>query len=212
MGSSGSVHRHRRTDSPHGVVRPYSVLSASEVATVSVGRALLRPRAPREAWSLEPSLTHRAPRAFPFAKHIHSWAFTLLQGVTEDHPSAASRITRPARTGTVPLMGFSSLQRSPTRRSRFTRRFHPPTPCVLRVRSRARSLSSSRASPSRRFAPLRAFQSFLTRPLLGFRPSGLCSSRRSGALASRPEPSCPLLSPTELTLAVCSLGPGLLRG
>ena len=181
MGSPGSIRRHRRIDSPRGVVRPFSVLSASEAATVLVWSTLsfdLGLLAKPGPWSL-PSLA--APRArLANAKHIHSWAFTLLQGVTEDHPSTASRFTRTAPTGTVPLMGFPSLQRSSARRIRFTRRFHPPAPCVLRV---------SLASPSRRFAPLRAFQSFPTRPLLGFVPSGPRSSRRSGALASRPEPS-----------------------
>jgi len=46
---------------------------------------------PREPgpWSF-PSST--APRSsFGVREHIHSWVFTLLQGVTEDHPSAASR-------------------------------------------------------------------------------------------------------------------------
>lgn len=90
---------------------------------------------PRGTRSLELSLAHRAPRAFQIVGHIHSWVFTLLQGVTEGHPSAASPFTRSALSSTVPLMGFSSLQRSPARRSRFTRRFHPPTPCVFRVRT-----------------------------------------------------------------------------
>jgi hypothetical protein len=135
MGSPASARRHRRTDSPRGVVRPFSVLSAIAVAVVSVDRALLRPSAPHGAWSMEPSRARRASRSFPSARHIHSWAFTLLQGVTRDHPSTASRFTRPAPTGTVPLMGFRSLQRSRARRSRFTRRFHPPASCALRVRA-----------------------------------------------------------------------------
>lgn len=84
---------------------------------------------------MELSLARRAPRSFQIAEHIHSWVFTLLQGVTEDHPSAASLDTRSALTSTVPLMGFSSLQRSTARRSRFSWRFHPPTPCVFRVRT-----------------------------------------------------------------------------
>jgi len=200
MASSGSVRRHRRTDSPRGVVRPYSVLSAGEVATVSVGRALLRPRAPREAWSLELSLVRRAPRSFPFAKHIHSWAFTLLQGVTEDHPSTASRFTRPALTSTVPLMGLSSLQRSPARRIRFTRRFHPPAPCVLRVRALS-TLCSPPCLPviSDQAAPgISTFRAF-------FLPEIRRSCEQTRALL-------PLLSPLEHTLAVRSLGPGLLRG
>jgi len=91
---------------------------------------------PSRAWSLELSLTRRACRDVSVrGKHIHSWAFTLLQGVTRDHPSTASLHTRPAPTGTVPLMGFGSLQRSRARRSRSTQRFQPLAPCVFRVRA-----------------------------------------------------------------------------
>lgn len=108
--------------SPLGVVRPFSVLSAGEVAAYWLDRALLRPwiLAGPGPWSL-PSPT--APRAVSVAWHIHSWVFTLLQGMAGANPSTASPFTRSALDGTVPLLGFRSLQRSPARRVRFSRWF-----------------------------------------------------------------------------------------
>lgn len=172
-------------------------------ATSLVGRTLLRPRAPREAWSLEPSLSPSPRVRLAIAKHIHSWAFTLLQGVTGDHPSTASRRTRTAPTGAVPLMGFVSLQRSPARRIRFTRRFHPPAPCVLRVHS-CEPLSTLCSPPGLPVVSDQAAPGIRT-----FRASFLPEIRRP---CEQTRALLTLLSPIEPTLAVCSLGPGLLRG
>jgi hypothetical protein len=84
-------------------------------------------------WSLPSSAAPRA--SFENTGPIHSWAFTLLQGVTRDHPSATSRSHASGFRSTVPLMGFRSLQRSRARRSRHSQRFHPLAPCVFRVRA-----------------------------------------------------------------------------
>lgn len=61
--------------------------------------------------------------------------FHSSSGCDRRPPQRCEPYTRAAQTSTVPLMGFSSLQRSPARRSRLLERFHPPTPCVFRVRA-----------------------------------------------------------------------------
>lgn len=61
--------------------------------------------------------------------------FHSPSGCDRRPPQRCEPSTRAALTSTVPLMGFSSLQRSPARRSRLLERFHPPTPCVFRVRA-----------------------------------------------------------------------------
>jgi hypothetical protein len=89
---------------------------------------------PRGAWSLEPSLAHRTPRCSERGAHP-LMGFHSSSGCDRRPPQRCEPFTRTAPTSTVPLMGFSSLQRSPARRSRLLERFHPPTPCVFRVRA-----------------------------------------------------------------------------
>lgn len=81
-------------------------------------------------------------------------------------------------------MGFSSLQRSSARRSRFTRRFHPPAPCVFRVRTLVTPCSPSgllaiSVQAARGIPTFRA--SFLPEIRRSFEhvpsPPGRCSSR-----------------------------------
>jgi len=95
-------------------------------------------------------------------------------------------------------MGFSSLQRSRARRSRFTQRFHPLAPCVFRVRALLTPCSpSSLPVVSDEAAP----------GIPTFRALFLPEIRRSFELTRA------LLSvalPTRDTLAVCPTGPGLL--
>lgn len=173
MDSSESVHRRRRTDFPHGVVRPSSVLSADEVATALVGRALLRPRAPRGAWSLELSLVRRALRRFrsqsTSTPGLHSPSGRHRRPPQRREPFFASGSDRRCPSHGV-CRPFSGRQLGGSGSPGGSTRRH---------------LASSGFSPSRRLAPLRAFQSFPTGPLLGFAPSGPRSSRRSGALVEQ---------------------------
>lgn len=170
MGSSGSVRRRRRTDFPHGVVRPSSVFSADEVATASVGRALLRPRAPRGAWSLEHFPVRRTPRRFRSRS-------TSTPGLH----SPSGRHRRPPQRR-EPFFASGSDRRCPSHGVCRPFSGHQLGGSGSPGGSTRRHLASPGFSPPRRLAPLQAFQSFLTGPLLGFAPSGLRSSRRSGAL------------------------------
>lgn len=171
--------RHQRTGLPSwSRATLQCVDSAREVAAHRFA-ALSFDLGSSRTWSLESFLARRAPLTFQKAEHVHSWVFTLLQGVTGDHPSAASRNTRAAPTNAVPLVRFWSLQRSRARRSRSTRRFHPPAPCVFRVRALLTPCSpSSLPAVSDGAAPgIPTFRAFY--PL-----------EDPGALSSGPEPSC----------------------
>jgi hypothetical protein len=113
------------------------------------------------------------------AEHVHSWVFTLLQGVTGDHPSGASRNTRAAPTNAVPLVGLSSLQRSRARRSRSFPAVPPAG--TLRLQGSSPLDALLPFEPSRRFRRGRSWDSYLQ----GFAPL-----EDPGALSSGPEPSC----------------------
>lgn len=111
-----------------------------------------------------------ALRDFPFAKHIHSWA-SLSFRVSPKTTPASRAVFASSSDRRCPSHGvcrpFSGRQLGGSGSPGGSTRRH---------------LAPSGFSPPRRLAPLRAFQSSLTRPLLGFAPSGLRSSRRSGAL------------------------------
>jgi len=164
--------------SPRGVVRLFSVSRTGEPAGVSglpalsfdlgPSRCLVPGAVPRSSCP-----TFVADRGAPPLLSFHSPSGYCRRSPQHREPSHAY--------GSWPVLSlswgfgpFSGQQRKGAVRPGGSR---PPAPCVLRVR------------PSRRLAPLRAFRSLPTGPLLGFLPSGLRSSRRSGALSSRPEPS-----------------------
>jgi hypothetical protein len=85
---------------------------------------------------------------------------------------AAVRCAFHARIRRLPLLGFHSLQRSPAQRVRFFPGIPPPG--TLRPRS---------SELPRRLAPLHTSRALLRGPLLGFQPSGPCSSRGFRALS-----------------------------
>jgi len=179
--------------SPRGVVRPFSVLSASEVAAYWILRALLRPWILTDPgpWSL-PSPT--APRDVSNAQHIHSWVFTLLQGMAGANPSTGRPDTRGASDPMLSLSwGFAPFSGRQLERSGQPGDFHITG-----------TLRPQGSSPSRRLAPSRAFQRLLAGPLLGLQPSGPSSCRQVrrpfGTVPSLPD----VTHPDRRTLAVTS--------
>jgi hypothetical protein len=106
--------------SPLGVVRPFSVLSVSEVAAYRIDRALLRPSALAGPgpWSF-PSLA--APRVVSEFEAHPLLGFHSPTGFGRSLPQHREPFTRRLLAGAVPLLGFQSLQRSPARRIRFPR-------------------------------------------------------------------------------------------
>jgi hypothetical protein len=178
--------------SPLGVVRPFSVLSAGEVAAYWILRALLRPRALASSgpWSFS---SPTAPRVVSEQGAHPLLGFHSPTGYCRSQPQHREPFTRRLMIGAVPLLGFESLQRSPARRVRFTRWlphhrhlassgfFALPTPYS----------PSSLPTVARRAAP-------------GILPSGLCSCQ-SVRRPFGPVPSLPdVTHPDRRTLAMTS--------
>jgi hypothetical protein len=127
-----SIRRHRRIDFPSwggaALQRLRGRPSQREHRVFPRSPSTLGPRGPGP-WSssLDPSFSPLVADRVALVAPELSLPYRVFPG---DHSSTVSPFTRSARPDAVPLMGFRSLQRSPARRSRLTRRF--PTVGTLR--------------------------------------------------------------------------------
>jgi hypothetical protein len=135
---------------------------------------LLQPWLSR-TWLLQSFLAPPRSCTLSNAIAIRPWAFGVLQGFSpEDRRRASPSFdgsARPLSWGFAPSSG----------------REHKGSGCYPGT-STSPAVASSGFEPSRRLDPLRAFPTFLPRPLLGLLPSGLFSSRRSGPTFEGPYP------------------------
>jgi hypothetical protein len=112
---------------------PSVSLSASKRSDVLVCRALLRP------WSSRSPVLGESSDVMPWCsfKHvaIHSWVFTLLQGITGVHPSAASVRVTALSVSALSLSWDSRPYSDHQLKGSDNQGSHPLARCVFRVRT-----------------------------------------------------------------------------
>jgi len=158
--------------SPHGVVRPFSVLSVGEVAAYWIHRALLRPRTLTGSgpWSFS------SPTAPPVVSEQGAHPLLGFHSPTGCYRSQPQHREPFHAFGSRPALSLSWGS------SPYSGRQHEGfgLPGGFHTTSTLRPQGSS---PSRRLTPLRAFRRLPAGPLLGFRLQGLAPANRYGALS-----------------------------
>jgi hypothetical protein len=136
-------------------------------------------------WRVLPRHAEGAP-LFESTEAIHSWAFTLPQGLAKEHPSTVSvRVT--ARYTALSLSwGFLPYSDRQPKGAVSPGDSHPPARCVFRVRASLDALLSF--EPSSHFWPGRSWDSPFRALLL---PRIRTSFRTVRALLTLPFPSSP---------------------